>query len=204
MAALAPPRALHGHTPFLRVLAGARGGRGVRGPAEPRSLGHECGELARRARLFPALRLLRRCWSAVPGCSTWRAELGAGSPPGGRGARTAVECEPRSSGAARRRSSAVRCPLPAARRSTNLPLGRVWSPRLCTLWGGGGRGEWGVRGSAVAEEGILRGEACLVLLVLPSLRSPPPTPSLPLSLPPIPRASGACDMRSLPTDGPRV
>lgn len=204
VAGLKPPRAFHGLTPLLRVLAGARRGRGARGPTEPHSLGRAWEALACRGGLPSAWRLLRRCRSAAPRCSTWRTEGGARSPRGGRGARTAVECEPGSSGSARRRSSAVRCPSPAARRSTNLPLGCVWSPRLSTRRGGGGRGERGVRGFAVAEGRILSGGACRVPLVFPSLRSPPPTPRLPLSLPPIRRAAGACDMRLLPRDGPRV
>lgn len=57
----------------------------MRGPVEPGSLGRACGELARGAGLSPALRLLGRCWSAAPGCSTWRAERGAGSPGGWAG-----------------------------------------------------------------------------------------------------------------------
>lgn len=78
-----PPRALHTHTPLLRVLAGARGGRGAGGrgnPPEPGSLGRACKELAPGSGLSPALRLLGRCWSAAPSYSTWRAELLAGRP----------------------------------------------------------------------------------------------------------------------------
>lgn len=57
-----------------------RGAEGLGEPAKPGSLGCTSGELARRTGLSPALRLLGRCWSAALGCSTWRAEPGAGSP----------------------------------------------------------------------------------------------------------------------------
>lgn len=67
---------------FSRGPRGAGGLRVGGVTAAPGSLGRASGELLRRAGLSPPLRLLRRCWSAAPGCSTWRAEHRAGSPRG--------------------------------------------------------------------------------------------------------------------------
>lgn len=78
---------LLGCTPHLRVLAGACGGREVRGPTELGLLGGACvgGAGARLPALSSALRWLgRRCWSAAaPRCCTWRAERKARGAPGG-------------------------------------------------------------------------------------------------------------------------
>ena len=142
VAAVEPPRASHGRAPLLRVLAGARGGAGVRGPAEPGSLGRACGELApRRAGLSPALRLLGRCRSAAPGRSTWRAERVAGSP---RGRAGGADCSRMRAGLLRRgETSLQRGQVPLAAPLTchllvfglrgSLPFGVV---------GGGGSGEF--------------------------------------------------------------
>lgn len=113
-----PPRALQARTPLLRVLAGARGGReGVRGPAEPGSLRRACGELAPGAVLSPALQLLQRCWRAAPGCSTGRAELGAGSP---RGLAGSADCGRRRAGLLRDCETTLRhCQVPL---SSSSPL----------------------------------------------------------------------------------
>lgn len=148
----------------------------MRGPAGQAASAARVEAPAPGAVLSPRLQLLQRCWRAAPGCSTGRAELGAGAPEAGGGAQTAVEGDPTLPGL---RDSAPACQVPlssTARRSTNLSLGGVRSPRLSTLWGGGwwwwGAGEWGVRGSAVAKGGILQGS-------LPGAAPLPPSPIAP-------------------------
>lgn len=125
---------------FSRSPRGAGVG-GVRGPAEPSSFGRACEELARRAGLSPALQLLGRCWSAAPGCSTWRTERGAGSP---RGRTGGADCGRMLAGLLRRcETSLERGQVPlAAPLTCHLVVFDLRGSLRFGVVGGGGSGEF--------------------------------------------------------------
>lgn len=96
---------------------------------------------SRRTGLSPALRLLRRCWSAAPGCSTWRTELGAGSP---RGRAGGADCGRMLAGLLRRCETSLergQVPLSAPLTCHLVVLDLRGSLRFGVV-GGGGSGEF--------------------------------------------------------------
>ena len=185
--------------PPLRVLAGARGGRaGVSGP---------------RSRAAPAARVgsSRRAQCSRPLCSCSRdagARLAAAPP----GALSSARAPPGAGGGRRLRWKASRAPPGLRDLAPALAAPLTWHLAVSALQG---RLRFGVAGWRWAAGGVGSQKVCGGRRRDPARGSLPAAAPLPLPIAALPhpvaaalpsanseRASGACAMRSLPSDGP--